>query len=434
MSTKSLDCRAAAALCLASVYKGHSLNQQLPLFEQQVIERDRPLFKQLCYGVLRFFPRLLGISQQLLQKPLKEKDADILMLILLGAYQLTDTRIPAHAAVSATVAATRVLKKNWAKALVNGVLRQWQRRAEDLSTLLSPAQQLAHPDWLHQIIKTSWPEQAHNIQLQNNQHPPMCLRVNQQNVSRDDYLQQLLDAKIDASACEFAGDGVRLQQATSVDKLPGFYQGWVSVQDEAAQLAAPLLSLEPGQRVLDACCAPGGKTCHILETEPEIKELLALDVSEQRLKKVLQNLSRLTLNASILAGDAGRLDSWWDGETFDCILLDAPCSATGVIRRNPDIKLHRLAGDIEPLAQLQLQMLNALWPALTPGGLLLYATCSIIPRENEKVIEHFCHSQKFVEHLPINTDWGIQRPYGRQLFPQANGHDGFYYALLRKSY
>jgi 16S rRNA (cytosine967-C5)-methyltransferase len=432
MSDKSIDCRAAAALCLATVTKGFSLNQQIPLFEQRVKERDRSLFRQLCYGVLRFYPRLMGVSHQLLQKSLKPKDADVLMLILLGGYQLTDTRVPEHAAVSATVAATRNLKKPWAKALVNGVLRQWQRRMDELTNQLTPAQKLAHPDWLHQHICSAWGDLAEAIEQQNNLHPPMCLRVNQRHVSRDEYLEQLSQAGINAQGCEFAATGVRLEQPMSVDELPGFKEGRVSVQDEAAQLAASLLSLAQGQRVLDACSAPGGKTCHLLEAEPNLDEVVALDVDEERIKKVSQNLSRLGLTATISVGDAAQPDSWWDGNRFDRILLDAPCSGTGVIRRNPDIKLHRQAHDIKQLSQLQLHMLNALWPTLNPGGLLLYSTCSIIPEENEKVIALFCQSEQTAQHQPIDAAWGIPRPFGRQLFPQENGHDGFYYALLVK--
>ena len=434
MSMSQPDCRAAAAKCLTSISSGQSLNQQLPRYEQQVKDCDRALLKQLCYGVLRFYPRLLAISQLLLKKPIKNKDRDVLMLILLGGYQLMETRIPEHAAVSATVAATQALKKPWAKALVNGVLRQWQRNVTDLCEELSPAQQLAHPQWLHQAIVTAWPQQAKAIEQQNNQHPPMCLRINQREISRAAYMQQLSDASIEAMACNYADDGVRLQRPIAVDRLPGFKQGCVSVQDEAAQLAPTLMALEAGQRVLDACCAPGGKTCHILESEPRIGEVVALDVDKQRLTKVTDNLKRLSLRASVVTGDASQPDSWWDGQPFDRILLDAPCSATGVIRRNPDIKLHRNQQDIAQLSQQQLQLLSALWTILKPGGLLLYATCSILPDENEKVIERFCQSQADARHLHIDAPWGIERPFGRQLFPMYNGHDGFYYAKLTKKF
>ena len=440
--SKPLDCRAAAARCLASVANGLSLSQQIPVFEQRVIERDRALFRQLCYGVLRFYPKLLAQASQLLAKPLKDKDRDVLMLLLLGIYQLSETRVPDHAAVSSTVAATRALKKPWAKGLINGVLRQWQRRQSQLLSKLSAAETLAHPQWLHDALQQAWPEYANAIEEANNQHPPMCLRVNQRQLSTDKYLQALGDESIEASACRFSAQGIRLAQPIAVEQLPGFEQGWISVQDEAPQLSTALLNLAPGQRVLDACCAPGGKSCHILEAEPELGELLALDIDPQRLLRVEQNLNRLQLNQQqkqaasnikLVSGDASRVDDWWDNKPFDRILLDAPCSATGVIRRNPDIKLHRSLQDIQQLAVLQLQILSALWPTLKPGGLLLYATCSVLPDENENIVAQFCQQQSDAEHKPIDADWGIARDYGRQLFPQNDGHDGFFYALLTKN-
>jgi 16S rRNA (cytosine967-C5)-methyltransferase len=430
---KTLDCRVAAAKCLAAVTGGSSLNQQLPLYEQQVVERDRPLLQQLCYGVLRFYPRLLGCSKQLLSKPLKDKDRDLLMLILLGAYQLQYTRIPDHAAVSATVNALQGLKKPWAKGLLNAVLRQWQRREQELGSALNPAAAAAHPDWLYGKINKRWPQQAEAIFIANNEQAPLCLRVNAQKTNRDAYLQQLLAAGISAQATAFSAQGIRLQQACPVEDLPGFADGLVSVQDEAAQLSADLLELAPGQRVLDSCCAPGGKTCHILESQAALSEVVAMDIDPERLAKVQQNLDRLGLQATLHSGDASQPRQWWDGQGFDRILLDAPCSATGVIRRNPDIKIHRQADDIEALSQLQLAILRAQWDLLKPGGILIYATCSVLPEENEKVVEAFCAENPQAQHCVIDADWGLVRPYGRQLFPQLDGHDGFYYAKLRKA-
>ncbi|MGK0500479.1 MAG: 16S rRNA (cytosine967-C5)-methyltransferase [Oceanicoccus sp.] len=432
MSTKLLDCRAAAARCIAAVANGASLSQQIPLLEQQVAERDRSLFRQLCYGVLRFYHRLNAISYLLLEKPLKDKDSDIHMLLLIGIYQLTDTRIPDHAAVSTTVDACKALNKPWARALINGVLRQWQRQPEQLLAALKPAQQLSHPNWLFRGIHRAWPDQAADILAANNQQPPMCLRVNRLHGSRNDYLQQLQNIDLAADACAFSDDGIRLQQAVGVEQLPGFSEGHVSVQDEAPQLSAGLLSLAAGQRVLDACCAPGGKTCHLLEHQPELNELVALDIDQDRLERVQQNLDRLALTASLIHGDAANTELWWDGGQFDRILLDAPCSATGVIRRNPDIKLHRRADDIQKLVSLQLQILTALWPTLKPGGMLLYATCSILPAENEALVAQFCQQQSDAQHQPIDAEWGVARKFGRQLFPSPHSHDGFYYALLQK--
>lgn len=409
-----------------------SLSQALPRFEERVKTRDRPLYRQLCYGVLRLYPRLRGCLSPLLSKPLKNKDRDVYMLMLVGIYQLSDMRIPDHAAVNATVAASRALNKPWCKNLVNAVLRNWQRQHQQLIEKLSPAQFAAHPDWLHRRLYRAWPDAAGAIEAANNAQAPMCLRVNRRQQSRDEYLQRLQQQDIAASACEFSADGIRLLHAVDVTDLPGFTQGEVSVQDEAAQLSAALLQLQPGQRVLDACCAPGGKTSHCLEWEPGLEQMVALDIDAQRLQRVEQNLQRLSLQATLTCADAAAVDSWWDGKAFDRILLDAPCSATGVIRRNPDIKLHRRDTDIDHLARLQLQMLMSLWPTLTPGGLLLYATCSVLPEENEGVVMRFLEQQGDAEHIDIDADWGTARPYGRQLFPQPNGHDGFFYALLRK--
>ncbi len=432
MSKNVIDCRAAAARCLLTVSNGSSLSQQILIFEDQVKERDQALYRQLCYGAIRLYPKLEAIAKQLLAKPMKEKDRDIFMLILLGIYQLSELRIPDHAAVNATVAASRTFKKTWAKGLINGVLRNWQRQSESILQKLSDAEMAAHPQWLHKQLKQSWPKHFQLIEAANNEHPPFCIRINPHHHTRQQYLQLLTEHELNASACEFAEEGIRLEQATSVDKLPGFEQGWASVQDEAPQLSAKLLDLKAGQRVLDACCAPGGKTGHLLETEPKLEELIALDIDEHRLERVQQNLDRLQLTATLLQGDAASPESWWDGKHFDRILLDAPCSATGVIRRNPDIKLHRTAADITQLSQLQLSILQALWPTLKQGGLLLYATCSVLPTENEQVIQQFCQHQEGAEHVPINASWGITRDYGRQLFPQLEGHDGFYYALLKK--
>jgi 16S rRNA (cytosine967-C5)-methyltransferase len=430
--TTNLDCRAAAALCLAAVVEGASLAQQLPAIEHKVKEQDRPLLRQLCYGVLRDYHHLAAQARQLLKKPFKTKDRDVEMLILLGGHQLFAMRTPEHAAVSATVGATLALNKGWAKGLVNGVLRQWQRRQDELAQTLTPAQLAAHPTWFYKRLQKFWPGQAAAIIEANNQHPPMTLRVNRIHHSRDAYLELLQQAGIAARAGQFAGDAIYLEQACAVDKLPGFEQGWVSVQDEAPQLSAPLLDLQAGQRVIDTCCAPGGKTCHLLEHQDQLEHVIALDIEGERLLRVQENLERLNLCAEIVCADATDTDSWWDGQMFDRILVDAPCSATGVIRRNPDIKLHRRADDIEALAELQLTMLKALWPTLKPGGKLLYATCSVLPQENTELVQRFCEHQADAEHLAITADWGIEQPYGRQLLPQAGGHDGFFYALLRK--
>jgi 16S rRNA (cytosine967-C5)-methyltransferase len=426
-----LDCRAAAAQVLAAVCdSGQSLERQLARIEFDVRERDRGLLRELCYGGLRWQPLLRELLKPLLQKPLKERDGDIRQLLIVGAYQLLFLRIPPHAAISSAVDAARALDKKWAAGLINAILRALQRDEKALFGRLPPAAAAAHPDWLWQAIRAAWPEQAEQIFAANNAHPPMCLRVRHGVATATEYLERLRAAGIEAEACTWAVEGVRLANACDVALLPGFADGMVSVQDEAAQLAARLLDVQPGQRVLDACCAPGGKTAHILELQPTAA-LSALDVSKERLQRVTANLQRLRLDAHLIAGDARQPADWWDGQPFDRILLDAPCSGTGVIRRHPDIKLLRTAADIAQLAELQQQLLAALWPLLAPGGLLLYATCSIMPQENTRAIERFLGTSTDARERPIDAPWGIPQPAGRQLLPDQ--HDGFYYALLEKT-
>lgn len=411
-----------------------SLASLLPKAQDQVAERDQGLLQELCFGSLRWQPKLQSALNRLLEKPLKEKDRDIEALLLLGLYQLDYTRIPDHAAIGATVDITKKLKKPWASKLINGVLRQYQRQKAELHETLakSPAFVTAHPNWLRKKIETSWPEQASNIFAANNQHPPFTIRTNQSRLSRHQYLQELQRAGYAAKATAFSDDGITFEQACDVTQLPGFADGNISVQDEAAQLAAFLMQLAPGQRVLDACCAPGGKTGHLLEAEPELKELVAVDLEQNRLARVVENLQRLKVEAKLICADVGDTQAWWDGKPFDRILLDAPCSATGVIRRHPDIKQLRKAEDIAKLAALQLQLLQALWPTLAPGGRLVYATCSVLPQENTQVVETFLAEEPTAVHEVIQAPWGIKQACGRQLLPQPQGHDGFFYACLRK--
>jgi len=426
---------AAAKVLLAVTRDGVSLNQCLPELMAQVTERDRPLLQELCYGTLRWYPRLNALLNELLEKPFRAKDRDIHVLLACALYQLMETRIPDHAAVNETVAAIKKLKKPWAKGLINGVLRRFIRERDSLNTQLvaNSVYQHAHPKWLCKRIEQAWPEQAAAIFAANNHPGPMTLRVNRLRQSRTDYLGTLQTASIEAKATALSEDGVQLVKAMGVDGIPGFAEGQLSVQDEAAQLAAQLLALESGQRVLDACCAPGGKTCHILEREPKLAELVALDIDDSRLGRVRENFERLSVQASLVAADAAATDEWWDGQQFDRILLDAPCSATGVIRRHPDIKLLRKPDDIARLAELQSELLDALWPLLKSGGKLLYATCSILPEENDASIAGFIARQSDAKVLNITAEIGMQTPLGRQLLPTIDGHDGFYYALLCKS-
>ena len=427
--------RLAAARALASVLAGKaSLGSSLPPLLDRVEARDRGLAQDLAFGAARWQPRLALIAEKLLQKPFKAADRDIEALLLIGLYQLFYTRIPAHAAIGETVACVDKLKKSSLKGLLNAVLRNAQRDGETIIAGLDrdPVLHTAHPRWLQKRLKADWPEQWQAICAANNAHPPLMLRVNRRHGNRDDYLAELRRVGFEAEPCAFSQDGIRLLQACDVTTLPGFADGRVSVQDEAAQLAADLLDLAPGQRVLDACAAPGGKTCHLLEAEPGLSTVVAVDLEEKRLARVRENLQRLGLDAQLIAADGRDTKVWWDGQPFQRILLDAPCSATGVIRRHPDIKLTRQPEDITALAQLQGELLDALWPTLEVGGILLYATCSVLPAENSDTIAAFLARTPGARELDIPGPFGLKTTHGRQLLPQIDGHDGFYYAKLIK--
>ncbi|KTT53855.1 16S rRNA methyltransferase [Pseudomonas oryzihabitans] len=427
--------RLAATRALAAVLAGRaSLGSSLPEQLAKVDPRDRALAQDLAFGTARWQPRLSLLAEKLMDKPFKAGDRDLEALLLIGLYQLFHTRIPAHAAIGETVGCVDKLKKSSAKGLLNAVLRRAQREYDSLLPALEhdPAARLAHPRWLQKALKARWPEHWEAIATANNLHPPLILRVNRRQGSRDAYLAELAAAGIDAVPCAFSADGIRLLQPQDVTALPGFAAGRLSVQDEAAQLAAELLELAPGQRVLDACAAPGGKTCHLLEREPGLAEVVALDADAGRLQRVEQNLARLGLTARTLAADGRAVADWWDGTPFQRILLDAPCSATGVIRRHPDIKLTRQASDIAPLVQLQGELLDALWPTLEVGGILVYATCSVLPEENSSNLAAFLARTPGARELDIPAPWGLAQPHGRQLLPQPDGHDGFYYCKLIK--
>ena len=422
-----------AARALSRVLQdGQSLTAALESALQGVeTGKDRAFIQALSYGVCRTYHRLDFILSELLDKPLK--DQDVKALALVGLYQLKYMRVKPHAAVSETVLAAR--KKPWAKSLINALLRSYLREQEKLEQKADNVQNAAvsHPDWLIKQIEQDWPQQAQKILLENNQQPPMALRVNLARINRDSYLQQLSEEGIVAAAVDFCPSAIILDKPVAVDLLPGFAEGLVSVQDTAAQLAAGLLDVQPGHRVLDVCAAPGGKTAHILEHQPQLKELVAVDVDESRLQRVSETLQRLKLPATLVVGDAANPQEWWDGQLFDRILLDAPCSALGVIRRHPDIKLLRRAEDIEPLQALQKNILNAVWPLLAPGGIMLYATCSILKQENEQQIDAFLAEHHDAVELPIDAAWGFAGSHGRQIMAGESAMDGFYYARVGKS-
>ncbi len=422
--------RARAATYLAPVLCNRSA---LNLDSIDTEDPDRGLISELCYGTLRYLPALDILADQLLHKRLKDKDFDIRALLLIGLYQIRHLRVSDHAAVSETVQGAKQLKKPWATALLNAALRRYLREQETLEAKLSQNRvfSTAHPQWLINSIERQWPEQAEQIFTAANSRPPMTLRVNLQRTDRQTILNQLAEAGIPATAGQLCDSAIQLDNPVAVHRLPGFEQGLVSVQDEGAQLAAFLLNPQKGDRVLDACAAPGGKSGHLLEYCPDIS-LTALDIDADRINRVEENLSRLQYSAEILAQDACDTESWWSDEPFQGILLDAPCSGSGVIRRHPDIKQLRTPEDISGFRERQIELLNALWSTLAPAGKLLYITCSILKSENQDVIQHFARDRTDLEHIDIRWQAAVPCSVGMQLLPMAEQQDGFYYALMAK--
>ena len=433
---KSMNTRATAARVLTQVFvDGNSLSAALPAVLSNIKNtQDKGLIQEMCYGVMRWYPRLEWVANHLVDRPLKVRDRDVLNLILLGLYQFMFLRIPPHAVVNETVNAVKELGKPWARHMINAVLRTFQRDREQILITLEGNEEAAtaHPAWLLGMIRKNWPDDWQRIVQANNQRPPMTLRVNLQKIDQTGYLQLLLSNGIDAKVAPFTEYGVELENPVDVNELPGFDQGWVSVQDAAAQLAAPLLDVQPEHKVLDACAAPGGKSAHILELQPKLQDLIALDIDQKRLVRIIDNLQRLHLQARLVCGDATMPEKWWDGTLFDRILLDAPCSASGVIRRHPDIKRLRRPEDVVALVELQRQILNALWPLLKPGGMLLYVTCSILPEENDKQITTFLNHHEDAVENRIAAGWGHGVNVGRQILPGENNMDGFYFVSIYK--
>lgn len=391
-----------------------------------------PLAKEIAFGVCRHYFRLQCLGDSLLKK--RPNDPAIGMILLMGLYQLLYLHKPEYATVKETVALLDALKKPWAKGLVNAVLRRCCREKEALLAAVEtqPDYKFGHPSWFMQQVQQDWPDHWQTILQANDQHPPMSLRVNQARCSREDYLKRLQEKGLAAQAHTYASQGLALKQPCDVHDLPGFDAGDVSVQDESAQLAVTLLDLHPGLRVLDACCAPGGKTCHMLEAENQLAACVALDSDARRLERVKENLLRLHLQATLVTGDGLHPSSWWDGQCFDRILLDAPCSATGVIRRHPDIKLLRQQEDIDQVVAVQKGLLHSLWPLLAPQGRLVYATCSIMPVENEQQIAAFVAAHPDCEVVCQEQAWGIFTGHGWQILPDEGNRDGFFYSVLRK--
>lgn len=426
-----LPLRAAAAQVLLTVEQGQSLSQSLPQALASISADDGPQLQALCYGCCRWFHRLDAELDSRLRKPLRSQDRVIHHLMLVALFQLRHSHNASYAVVNEAVEACRALGRAPLAGLVNGVLRAAEREGEP--AVVTDAVRYSHPAWLVEKLRHNWPGNWQDILLANNTQAPMTLRVNSRHGDRNGYLARLAAAGIEAGATRFAPHGIQLATAVPVERLPGFEAGDVSVQDEAAQLCTTLLEPAPGQRILDACAAPGGKTCAILEATDNRAEVIALDQSPQRLPRVRENLDRLRLSATLEAADATATAQWWDGRPFDRILLDVPCSATGVIRRHPDIKLLRRETDIVPLAAIQRRLLEILWQTLKPGGRLVYATCSVFPQENSRIIRRFVDQNDDATLLEPDVSWGLDTGNGRQLLPAPDSHDGFFYACLQRA-
>jgi len=395
--------------------------------------RDNAFARNLAYGVLRWLSALEWLASQLLAKPVKKREVEVQRLLMLGLQQLWHDRTASHAAVNETAECARLLGKPWAVGLINAVLRRFQREQQSLLIKLEQTEKrFAHPNWLLKEIQKDWPERWQEIIDANNRQAPLWLRINRKQADETVLRGDLKDAGFEISDHDYARDAISISPAAAVARIPGFEQGWLSVQDPAAQLARDLLDPRPGDRILDACAAPGGKTAHLLESCQGI-ELTVLDKQAQRIEQIDQNLHRLGLNATSIVADAAVIETWWNGEKFHKILLDAPCSATGVIRRHPEIKWLRSSGQVDSVVKTQAGLLAALWPLLEPGGILVYATCSILERENTEQIQRFLaqHAEAAVE-VPT-VEWGMASPFGRQILPGEARMDGFFYAVLRKS-
>lgn len=417
----------AARVLDAVIHRGRSLKAELAGTVPSLADtRDRALLEAICFSTLRQRAAYDAALKAWLQKPLGPRDGELRALLMAGFAQIGTLGLPAHAALSATVEATRALGRPHQAGMVNAVLRRAQREG-----IPAAAAADAWPQWLRQRIRTDWPQQAEAIFAASAEAAPLWLRVNRQRVSRQAYQQRLQAVGIEALAPASFADALCLPAPLPVALLPGFAEGEVSVQDVSAQQVADALAPAVGARVLDACAAPGGKAAHLLERDPSLS-LLALDVDERRLARVSQTLQRVGAHAQTRAADAIRTADWWDGQGFDAILLDAPCSATGIVRRQPDVLLHRRATDIDALVALQAQLLDALWPTLLPGGVLVYATCSLLKDENQRQVESFLARTPDAKAQPLAAGFGHACEPGRQRLPGEEGGDGFFYARLGK--
>ena len=429
------DIRALAAQALARVVEGESLRLAFATASAKVGDaRNRALLSSLLHEGARWWLRYDAASERLLERPLRERDAQLQALIVLGLVQLDVLRMPEYAAVAATVEAARALRRPKFAGLINAVLRRWLRERSTLLAALDadPVTQSAHPRWLIDALRSDWPLDAAKLLAADNAQAPLWLRVNRRRTTRDVLQARIDDAGHATHTVDGLADAIVLTESTDVTRLPGYAEGHFSVQDGAAQHAARLLDLRAGVRVLDACAAPGGKSAHILEAADV--DLLAIDDDARRLPRMRENMERLGLNAQMRVGDAAAPSGWWDGRPFDRILLDAPCSATGVIRRQPDIKLHRRATDLDALVAAQSRLLDALWPLLARGGRLVYATCSVLADENSRQIAGFLSRNGDAGVCdPALAGWHRVEAGGAQNLPGEGDMDGFFYAIVEKT-
>jgi len=419
---------------MAIVVEGKSLDACLDEARaRNANPRSSAFIQESVYAVLRRYYELESLLNRFLARPLRPRDLVIKMLLMAGLNELKYMNTPGYAVVDESVATCEALGREWAKGVVNGVLRSAAKAQLIPSSHDAPHEiRWNHPQWLIDTFARDWSEFRDQILSANNQHPPLTLRVNFAQISREDYLCVLSKHGLSAQPTRHSPSGIRLSIPCPIAGLPGFADGLISVQDEAAQLAAPLLECRPNHRVLDACAAPGGKTAHLLELCQNL-DLTAVDIKKQRTNDIVESLSRLGLSCTIRTVDATTLQSEASPPTYDRILLDAPCSATGVIRRHPDVKIHRKPEDLKRAFERQAQLLNSLWPLLAPDGLLLYATCSVIHAENDGIIKGFLDSQAgAAEVQPIEANWGHPTLFGRQILPGEDDMDGFYYARIAK--
>ncbi|HEY4091472.1 MAG TPA: 16S rRNA (cytosine(967)-C(5))-methyltransferase RsmB [Luteibacter sp.] len=432
--SKAPSVRALAAEALASIaLSGHSLREAADRALPKLADpRDRALLTALLNDGARWWPRFDAALDRLLEKPIRRSEPVIHALLVTGLVQLETLQLPGYAAVAATVEAARELRRPRLAGLVNAVLRRWQRERETLIAELDavPATCHAHPAWLASAIAHDWPGHAEAVLAAANQEPPLMLRVNRRRASREAVAAALVAAGQEVALHPWLADGLVLPHSTDITRLPGFADGHFAVQDGAAQVPADLLDVQDGQRVLDACAAPGGKACHVLERAHV--SLLAVEYDSPRAGRIRQNLERLHLEAEVVVGDAGDTSAWWNGQAFDRIMIDAPCSATGVIRRRPDVRLHRRAADIDVLVAQQSRILSACWETLAPGGRLLYVTCSLLRQENEGVVGAFMAGRDDASIVPFTLPIGQAAAIGWQILPGDGDLDGMYYALLER--